>query len=363
MESIIKTLRLVADPTRIRILSLLRQENLSVAELQEILAMGQSRISSQLSQLKQAGLVQDQRSGKNIIYTLKAPTLKDDPAHDTLLSAVNLAAAELEDIPRDNAALHLAVSKRRDKARAYFDELAGKFGRHYIPGRSWQGLGETLVKLLPPLVIADLGAGEGTLSQLLAQRAQKVIAVDNSEKMVEYGSALARKHGFENLEYRLGDLEKPPIDDHSIDLALFSQALHHARNPANAVQAAFRILKPGGRVVILDLLKHNFEKARDLYAHVWLGFSEVEILQFLRDAGFTEPDLSIVHREKEAPHFQTPSVTRPAAVADKPPTDCSVAWLSASLCTLPCLNRIIFSSQVYNTPRWQTPFTRLILSP
>ncbi|MEM7144730.1 MAG: metalloregulator ArsR/SmtB family transcription factor [Verrucomicrobiota bacterium] len=303
MESIIKTLRLIADPTRIRILSLLQQENLSVAELQEVLSMGQSRISSQLSQLKQAGLVQDQRSGKNIIYTLAPPSA--DPTHQTLLNAIDLAAAEIPEIDADNTALKLALSKRRDKARAYFDELAGKFGRHYIPGRSWQGLGETLVKLLPPLVIADLGAGEGTLSQLLAQRAEKVIAVDNSKKMVEYGAKLAKDHGFKNLEYRLGDLEDPPIDDNSVDLALFSQALHHAENPANAVAAAHRILKPGGRIVILDLLKHNFEKARDLYAHRWLGFSEVEILDFLNNANFIAPEVTIVHREKKAPHFQT----------------------------------------------------------
>src|ERR1700733_8983043 len=158
MASILKNLRLLADPSRLRILLLVEREELSVAELQEILAMGQSRISTHLAQLKQA-------------------------------------AGEIPEAEHDSEALQLALHRRQDKVRAYFDELAGKFGRHYVPGRSWKGLAETLLKLMPPMVIADLGAGEGTFSQLLAQRAKKVIAVDNSEKMVEYGTELACKHG------------------------------------------------------------------------------------------------------------------------------------------------------------------------
>ena len=203
------------------------------------------------------------------------------------------------------AALALSLRKRKDKARAYFDELAGKFGRTYVPGRSWESLAETLLKLMPPMVIADLGAGEGTFSQLLAQRAEQVIAVDNSQKMVDFGSKLAKENGYENLEYRLGDLEDPPIDDASVDLAFFSQALHHADHPDKAIESAFRIVRPGGRIVILDLLKHQFEDARELYADVWLGFSELEIMQFLEESGFQNIDISIVDRETEPPNFQT----------------------------------------------------------
>ena len=169
------------------------------------------------------------------------------------------------------------LRKREDKAREYFNRLAGKFGRSYCPGRSWQSTAHMLFGLLPPMVIADLGAGEGTLSQLLARTAKRVIAVDNSEKMVEFGSALAREHGFTNLEYRLGDIQSPPIEPNSIELAIFSQALHHASQPQKAIAAARTILQPGGRIVILDLLSHTFEQARDLYADLWLGFSELEL--------------------------------------------------------------------------------------
>jgi ArsR family transcriptional regulator len=161
------------------------------------------------------------------------------------------------------------------------------------------------VKLLPPMVIADLGAGEGTLSQLLAQGAKQVIAVDNSEKMVAYGAELASRHGFANLEFRLGDLEEPPIEEGSVDLAILSQALHHAAVPVRALKAAHRILRPGGRVVVLDLLKHGFDKARQLYADVWLGFSEAELNEMLDAAGFKEVETSVVHRETKSPHFQT----------------------------------------------------------
>jgi ArsR family transcriptional regulator len=140
-----------------------------------------------------------------------------------------------------------------------------------------------------------------------------VIAVDNSEKMVEFGAELARKHGAGNLEYRVGDLEALPIPDAGVDLALFSQSLHHAQHPQQAIREAHRILRPGGRIAVLDLVKHHFEEARELYADLWLGFAEVELETLLREGGFANVQTSIVHREAEAPHFETV-----LAVGDKP---------------------------------------------
>lgn len=303
MPSILKNLRLLADPSRLRILLLVEREELSVAELQEILGMGQSRISTHLAQLKQAGLVEDRRNGKSILYRLKQSAQSN--GFSQLMGVLRQAASEIPEASEDSEALRLALRRRQDKMRAYFDELAGKFGRNYVPGRSWQGLAETLLTLMPPMVIADLGAGEGTFSQLLARRSRKVIAVDNSEKMVEYGRELAHKHGIKNLEYRKGDLEDVPIKDGMVDLAFFSQALHHAQHPERAVAEAWRILKPGGRIVVLDLLRHNYEEARELYADLWLGFTEVEVTRFLRQAGFKNIETSIVHSEESAPHFET----------------------------------------------------------
>jgi ArsR family transcriptional regulator len=304
MSSTINLLRLLADPTRLRLLLLLEEEELSVAELQEILGMGQSRISSHLAQLKRAGVVDSRRSGKNVYYG-PARRGAQNGAQTRVREIVRTLAREMPETARDRTALKLILRKRQDKAREYFDELAGKFGRSYVPGRSWQALAHTLITLLPAVTVADLGAGEGTLAQLLAKQARKVIAVDSSPKMVEFGSALARKHGFKNLEYRLGDIQDPPIAKESVDLAIFSQALHHALRPEQALAAAHRMLRKNGRVVILDLLSHQFEKARELYLDHWLGFSEVELHDLLEKAGFRQIDVRVVSREKQSPHFQT----------------------------------------------------------
>lgn len=293
----LKSLRLATDPNRLRLILLLEQEELSVAELQEIVGKGQSQISTHLAQLKQAGLVDDRRTGKNAFYRLCAPA--------ELMDVLRRAAAEIPETEHDRDALQLALRRRQDHMRQYFDELAGKFGRQYVPGRSWKGIAEALLKLMPPLVIADLGAGEGTISQMMAQKAKRVIAIDNSEKMVEFGSELAKKHGIDNLEYRLGELEEVPIRSGTVDLAFLSQALHHARHPERAVAEAWRILKPGGRIAILDLNRHHFEQARELYADLWLGFTELEIEKFLNGAGFRNVETAIVHREQEAPYLET----------------------------------------------------------
>jgi ArsR family transcriptional regulator len=299
MASIFRALKVLGDPTRIRILRLLAKEELAVAELQEILAAGQSTVSSHLAQLRQAGLVEDRKAGKSVRYSLRRGAPK------TLLKAVEEAAQELDEVRRDEEALAVVLEKRREKTRAFFDELAGKFGRHYLPGRSWKAMAEALLALLPPVVAADLGAGEGAVAFLLARRAKKVYAVDSSPQMVEYGRRLAAERGVRNVEYRLGDLESLPLKEASVDAAFLSQSLHHAQHPQRALAEAFRILRKDGRVVILDLARHHHEEARELYADEWLGFTEAEMRRFLREAGFREIETAVVHREEQAPHFET----------------------------------------------------------
>jgi len=143
------------------------------------------------------------------------------------------------------------------------------------------------------------------LSELLARRCKKVIAVDNSEKIVAFGAAKAQKNNLRNLEFRLGDLQNPPIEPQSVDLVILSQALHHAQEPAKAIASAHRILKPGGQVMILDLVKHTFEKAHELYGDHWLGFAESDLHRWLEAAGFKKIEISIVAREEQPPHFET----------------------------------------------------------
>ena len=295
-------LKLLSDPTRVRLISLLRAEELSVGELSEILDMAQSRISSQLAQLRANDLVQDRREGKKAFYILQ-PNLSAQAV--TLLSAACEAVAEEKELVEDKSNLNRVLQKRRAHQEQYFNLIAGKLGKNYCPGRSWEAIGHLALKLAPKIEVADLGAGEGLISQLLARRVAKVWCIDNSPRMVEVGTELAAKNGLANLTYKLGDIETVPLPDRSVDLAILSQALHHAQHPDVAIQEAYRILKPGGQLLLLDLKAHTFEKAREIYADVWLGFSENSLHGFIRSAGFDQVEVTTVSREEQAPYFET----------------------------------------------------------
>jgi SAM-dependent methyltransferase len=295
-------LKTLSDPTRLRLLALLNREELSVAELQEILGMGQSRISSQLALLRQVNLVSDRREGKKAFYSIR-PNL---PAKTlSLLKSAIDSVGDLPLIAEDRENLDRILQKRRRTQEQYFNLIAGRLGKNYCPGRSWEALGHLALRLTPPIDIADLGAGEGLVSQLLARRARQVWCIDNSPRMVEVGSELAKKNGLANLAYKLGDIEHVPLPDKSVDLAILSQALHHAQHPQAAVNEAYRILRAGGQLLVLDLNEHTFEKARELYADVWLGFKESALHGFLKKAGFGKVEVNAVAREAAEPHFET----------------------------------------------------------
>ncbi|HWD91353.1 MAG TPA: metalloregulator ArsR/SmtB family transcription factor [Verrucomicrobiae bacterium] len=302
MSTTLKSLRALSDPTRLRIVALLEKDELSVNELQEITRMGQSRISTHLGLLQDAELVQSRREGKRTFYRLHPES--NQGAAEFIELAIR-GARELSEQESDQINLKRIVNRRREQAQVYFNQIAGRFDRIYGPGRSWQAFGHLLLRILPPLVVADLGAGEGLLSELLARRCKKVIAVDNSEKIVAFGAAKAKKNNLKNLEFRLGDLQNPPIEPHSMDLVVLSQALHHADEPGKAIEAAYQLLKPHGQILILDLLKHNFEKARELYGDRWLGFPESDLHRWLEETGFKKIEISVVAREEQPPHFET----------------------------------------------------------
>ena len=302
MSSTLKSLRALADPTRLRIVALLERDELSVNELQEITRMGQSRISTHLGLLQEAGLLQSRRDGKRTFYKWREDA--DAVAREFIQLAVR-GARETGEQSADQLNLKRILARRNELAQVYFNHVAGRFDRVYGPGRSWQAFGHLLLRILPPLVVADLGSGEGLLSELLARRCKKVIAVDNSEKIVAFGAAKAKKNGLKNLEFRLGELENPPVEPQSVDLVILSQALHHAAVPANAVRSAFKMLRGGGQIMILDLLQHSFHKARELYGDRWPGFAESDLHRWLEEAGFKKIEISVVAREEQPPHFQT----------------------------------------------------------
>ena len=302
MNSSLDALKILSDPTRLRLLGLLMKEELSVAEVQEVLGMAQSRISSQLALLRQAGFVADRREGKKAFYSLRAGLPSRQLA---LLKAACEAVSDSADFAEDRDNLDRILQKRRRVAEQYFNLIAGRLGKGHCPGRSWEAIGHLALRLVPPIVVADLGAGEGLISQLIAHRAERVWCIDNSPRMVEVGTELARKNGLANLAYKLGDIENVPLPDKSVDLAILSQALHHASHPQTAVNEACRILRPGGQLVVLDLKEHAFEKARELYADVWLGFKESALHGFLKKAGFQTVEVTVVSRETVEPCFET----------------------------------------------------------
>ncbi|MCU0788826.1 MAG: metalloregulator ArsR/SmtB family transcription factor [Verrucomicrobia bacterium] len=302
MAATLKALRALSDATRLRILALLSGDELSVNELQDITRMGQSRISTHLGLLQETGLVTGRREGKRSFYRLATPP---KGAVSEVLKLALQAAAELPEHADDALNLRRVIRRRQEQAEVFFNQVAGRFDRVYGPGRSWQAFGHLLLRILPPIEVADLGAGEGLLSELLARRCKRVIAVDNSARIVAFGAKKAKKNGLKNLEFRLGDIQDPPLEPKSVDLVILSQALHHAEDPARTLQASYRILRPGGRIMILDLLKHAFEQAQTLYGDRWMGFAEGDLHRWLEAAGFKRIEITLVAQEEEPPHFQT----------------------------------------------------------
>ena len=301
MIKVTEILQILSDNTRLRLLRLLAEEELSVVELQEILEMGQSRISTHLSQIRRHGLLNDRKDGKKTFYSLE---LSDSSRLDLIRVAIREDLDE-EFWENDRSSLNRIIDRRRSESKRYFDEVAERLGKNYVPGRSWDAIGHFLLRLVPSIVIADLGAGEGTISQLLAERAKKVYCIDSSKSMVRVGSELAKKKSLSNLLYKEGDIENVPLDNNSVDLALMSQSLHHAQHPEKALEEAFRILKTGGQLIILDLKKHNFEKARELYRDQWLGFGENDLYRMIRDTGFKRAKVEVIAKENIEPYFET----------------------------------------------------------
>jgi DNA-binding transcriptional ArsR family regulator len=266
--------RLLGDEARLRLLRALSRERLNVTELTGILALAQSGVSRHLGLLKEAGLVAEERDGGFSYYRL-SPALQDGGGH-VLSPALRAQFEEAADDPlvrADEARLQEVLRVRKEN----FDAYAGpdtRDARQLVPGRSWAAWSRALGLLMPPLAVADLGCGEGYLTIEVARWASRVIAVDRSELVLRRAQALARRRRVSNVIWKKGDLDRLPIKDGSVDVAMLSQALHHARNPARAVAEAARITAPNGRVLVLDLRTHQEEWVLSKLGDRRLGFSD-----------------------------------------------------------------------------------------
>ena len=299
LNSTSRLLKALADETRLRILHLLGQEELAGSDLMEILNVGQSRISTHLTLLKEVGLVTDRREGRRAIHSI-AP----GPG-GTFLSQVLAGNEHAPEFEADLAGLEMLRENRRDKQRAYFDRVAASFGEQLLPGRTWEGLARALLQLAPRGRYADLGVGDGLLTLMLAEVAEVVTAVDLSPAMLAQLLAQAKKRGIENIETVEGEIESLPLPDTSHEVVVLSQALHHAQDPVRALSEARRVLVPGGRVLLIDLLAHTEEWVREKLEHLHLGFTESDLSAHLGAAGFEDIVVRRAARDPQPPHFMT----------------------------------------------------------
>jgi ubiquinone/menaquinone biosynthesis C-methylase UbiE/DNA-binding transcriptional ArsR family regulator len=279
-------LRLLGDDTRLRMLRLLSREALNVSEMTSVLGLAQSGVSRHLGLLREAGLVVEERAGTYAWYRVAADVGATNGARSPLWTWLG------EQFERRTAETRADDARLEEVKRLRHESFAQHGGgderRQLVPGRSWAAWSRALGLLLPAVDVADLGCGEGYLTLEAARWSRSVVAVDQSEDVLDRARALASRRKIDNITWKQGDLEHLPIPDASIDVALLSQALHHAEHPANALREAWRILRPGGRMVILDLREHHESWVRAKLGDRWLGFQDEELQRLLTSVGFSE---------------------------------------------------------------------------
>jgi ArsR family transcriptional regulator len=292
--------RLLGDEARLRLLRVLARERLNVTELTGVLGLAQSGVSRHLGLLKDAGLVAEERDGGFTYYRL-APTLNGgDAGLTTMLRGQFDQAAPDPAVRADEARLQEVLRLRKEN----FETHAGpdtRDARQLVPGRSWAAWSRALGLLMAPLKVADLGCGEGYLTMEAARWASRVVAVDRSDAVLTRAKALARRRGVSNVIWKKGELEKLPIRDRAVDVAMLSQALHHAHDPARAVAEAARITVSGGRVLLLDLRSHQEEWVRAKLGDRRLGFDDDELKRMLTAAGLHEVKVRVGARKAGDP--------------------------------------------------------------
>ncbi|MFC0679270.1 metalloregulator ArsR/SmtB family transcription factor [Lysobacter korlensis] len=291
-------LKVFADATRVRLLALLEREELTVAELSSITRLAQPRVSTHLARLKDAGLVRDRRAGVSAYYRFDEGTL--DGAQRALWQT--LREGSDDPLLRQDAERVPGVLAARASEQNWADSVAGDMERHYSPGRTWEALARSALPLLHPGDVLDIASGDGVLAELLAPHSHRYVCLDASSKVVLAASERLRR--LRNVEVREGDMHALPFDDAAFDLVVLMHALTYAEKPAQAVIEAGRVLRPGGRLLLTSLARHEHRSVVEAYGHVNLGFSEKDLLKFTAKAGFGVVSCSTVTRERRPPHFE-----------------------------------------------------------
>ncbi|QQP97310.1 ArsR/SmtB family transcription factor [Lysobacter enzymogenes] len=291
-------LKVFADATRVRLLALLEREELTVAELSAITRLAQPRVSTHLSKLKEAGLVRDRRAGVSAYYRFDEGAL--DQAQRALWQT--LSTGSDDPLLRQDAERVTAVLAMRASDQNWADSVAGDMERHYSPGRTWEALARSALPLLQPGDVLDIASGDGVLAELLAPHSHRYICLDASTKVVAAASERLRK--LRNVEVREGDMHALPFEAETFDLVVLMHALTYAEQPAQAVVEAARVLRPGGRLLLTSLARHEHRGAVEAFGHVNLGFTEKDLHKFASKAGFEIVSCETVTRERRPPHFE-----------------------------------------------------------
>ncbi|HST44014.1 MAG TPA: metalloregulator ArsR/SmtB family transcription factor, partial [Luteimonas sp.] len=295
-------LKVLADATRVRLLTLLEGEELTVAELSAITRLAQPRVSTHLARLKEAGLVRDRRAGVSAYYRFDETTL--DPAQRSLWQTLRVGSDD--PLLRQDAERVPSVLAMRASDQNWADSVAGDMERHYSPGRTWEALARSALPLLETGDVLDIASGDGVLAELLAPHAHRYVCIDASVRVVT--AARERLRRYRNVEVQEADMHALPFADASFDLVVLMHALTYAAKPALAVANAGRVLKPGGRLLLSSLARHEHRNVVQSYGHANLGFTDRELRRFVEKAGLVLQSTETVTREKRPPHFEVISL-------------------------------------------------------
>jgi len=297
LQAATQHLRLLADPTRVRLLLLLDREELSVAELAAITQLAQPRVSTHLARLKEAGLVSDRRDGVFVYYRIARNA--SDPALDALW---RLLRGSTQDplVQQDMDRVQQVLSHRAGEG-TWADSVAGDMERHYSPGRTWEATARGLVHLLDPGDVLDIASGDGVLAELLAPRARSIVCLDISPRVAEAGRK--RLAPYANVSFEVGDMHDLPAAAASFDTVLLMHALTYTPEPAAVFGEINRVLRPGGKLLAVTLERHKHQKAVDPFNHVNLGFTPAQLESLAAGAGLEVAACTVSAVEKRAPNF------------------------------------------------------------
>jgi ArsR family transcriptional regulator len=280
--------RLLSDSTRLRLLRILAKDRFNVTELTGILGVAQSNVSRHLGLLKDAGLVAEEREAGFVYYRVADDARSNGQGTLWALLDTHFESAATDRAVRaDQARMQEVLRLRKENFDTHGD------ARQLVPGRSWAAWARALGHLIPPLDVADIGCGEGYLTLEAARWARSVVGIDRSADVLERAKALAARRHVRNVEWKKGELAKLPLKDQSVDVALLSQSLHHAIDPGRAIAETVRVLRPGGRVLILDLREHDETWVRSRLGDRHLGFSAAELETLLRRGGLTDATVTV----------------------------------------------------------------------